>query len=209
MRSMSRAIGALMRTNVAVYAIDPRGANLADADLLETPLISQAGMRNALAGRTLADEQNDSIRTLHSLSDSTGGFAAVNRNDFAGAFDAHPRREQLVLRRRLYAAACRQAWRVSTDRGEGVAAGRQDQRPERLYRQGRAGAPRQPAGHERAVVRFPDAVHARARACARAGERAVRAAGDRGTRLAAAGAAREPASAARTADPRAGRDARR
>ncbi len=87
MRSMSRAIGALMRTNVAVYAIDPRGANLADADLLETPLISQAGMRNALAGRTLADEQNDSIRTLHSLSDSTGGFAAVNRNDFAGAFD--------------------------------------------------------------------------------------------------------------------------
>jgi VWFA-related protein len=87
MRSMSRAIGALMRTNVAVYAIDPRGANLADADLLETPLISQAGMRNALAGRSLSDEQNDSIRTLHSLSDSTGGFAAVNRNDFTGAFD--------------------------------------------------------------------------------------------------------------------------
>jgi VWFA-related protein len=87
MRAMSRAIGALMRTNVAVYAIDPRGANLADADLLETPLISQAGMRNALTRRSLADEQNDSIRTLHSLSDSTGGFAAVNRNDFAGAFD--------------------------------------------------------------------------------------------------------------------------
>jgi hypothetical protein len=87
MRSMSRAIGALMRTNVAVYAIDPRGANLADADLLETPLISQAGMRSALAGRSLSDEQNDSIRTLHSLSDSTGGFAAVNRNDFAGAFE--------------------------------------------------------------------------------------------------------------------------
>ena len=76
MRSMSRAIGALMRTNVAVYAVDPRGANLADADLLETPLISQAGMRNALAGGTLADEQNDSIRTLHSLSDSTGGLVA-------------------------------------------------------------------------------------------------------------------------------------
>jgi VWFA-related protein len=87
MRSMSRAIGALMRTNVAVYAIDPRGGNLADADLLETPLISQAGMANALAGRSLSEEQADSIRTLHSLSDSTGGFAAVNRNDFAGAFD--------------------------------------------------------------------------------------------------------------------------
>jgi VWFA-related protein len=86
MRGMSRAIGALMRTNVALYAIDPRGLDLAEAALIETPLISQAGMRNALSGRTLADERNDSIQTLRSLAESTGGFAAVNRNDFAGAF---------------------------------------------------------------------------------------------------------------------------
>jgi VWFA-related protein len=83
MRGMGRAIGALMRTNVALYAVDPRGLNSPDADLLETPLYTPGGVTT----RTLADEQNDSIRALHSLSESTGGFAAVNRNDFAGAFE--------------------------------------------------------------------------------------------------------------------------
>jgi VWFA-related protein len=82
-RGMSRAIGALMRTNVALYAVDPRALNSPDADLLETPIYNPKGG----ATRTLADEQNDSIRTLRTLSESTGGFAAVNRNDFAGAFE--------------------------------------------------------------------------------------------------------------------------
>jgi hypothetical protein len=83
MRGMGRAIGALMRTNVALYAVDPRALNSPDADLPETPLYTPGGVTT----RTLADEQNDSIRTLRSLSESTGGFAAVNRNDFAGAFE--------------------------------------------------------------------------------------------------------------------------
>ena len=86
MRGMGRAVGALMRTNVALYAVDPRALNSADADLLETPVQSQPG-RAGFSGRTVADEQNDSIRTLRSLSESTGGFAAVDRNDFTGAFE--------------------------------------------------------------------------------------------------------------------------
>ena len=85
-RAMSRAIGALMRTNVALYAIDPRALNVADADLLETPIYAPPGSAG-FGGRTVADEQRDSIRILHSLSDSTGGFAAVDRNEFAGAFE--------------------------------------------------------------------------------------------------------------------------
>jgi len=83
MHGMGRAIGALMRTNVALYAVDPRALNSADADLLETPIYNPT----AAPTRTVADEQTDSIRTLHSLSESTGGFAAVNRNDFTGAFE--------------------------------------------------------------------------------------------------------------------------
>ena len=85
MRGMGRATGALMRTNVALYAVDPRALNSAESDLLETPVMDLPG-KAGFSGRTVADEQNDSIRTLRTLSESTGGFAAVNRNDFAGAF---------------------------------------------------------------------------------------------------------------------------
>jgi hypothetical protein len=84
-RGMSRAIGALMRTNVSLYAIDPRGLGSAEADLVETPVFFQPGSA-VFPGRTVNDEQNDSIRGLHLLSEATGGFAAVNRNDFSGAF---------------------------------------------------------------------------------------------------------------------------
>ena len=75
-RGMGRAVGALMRTNVALYAVDPRALNRRYVDLLETPVWSQPGIAG-FSGRTVADEQNDSIRTLRSLSESTGGFAAV------------------------------------------------------------------------------------------------------------------------------------
>jgi VWFA-related protein len=85
MRGMGRAIGALMRTNVALYAVDPRALDTAESELVETPVLTQPGSAG-FSGRTVADEQNESIRTLRSLSESTGGFAAVNRNDFAGAY---------------------------------------------------------------------------------------------------------------------------
>lgn len=87
MRGMSRAMGALMRTNVALYAVDPRALN-SDADLIETPLYMDSRPRtDTLSTRTFTDEQRDSIRVLRQLSESTGGFAAVNRNDFTGAFE--------------------------------------------------------------------------------------------------------------------------
>src|SRR6185503_11207350 len=76
-----------MRTNVALYAVDPRALNSADGDQLENPLYLPSPGAAGLPPRTLADEQSDSIRGLRSLSESTGGFAAVDRNDFGDAFE--------------------------------------------------------------------------------------------------------------------------
>ena len=78
--------------------------------------------RAGFSGRTVADEQNDSIRTLRSLSESTGGFAAVNRNDFAGAFERIVDESSSYYVVGVFPGARRQAGRVSIDRGQGVAA---------------------------------------------------------------------------------------
>jgi VWFA-related protein len=80
------AIGAATRANVAIYSIDPRGLTSLGDEGIEvdsfpddpTAGISSTGMMDELR---LAQ---DSLRTL---SDETGGYAAVNRNDFNGAFE--------------------------------------------------------------------------------------------------------------------------
>lgn len=84
-RATQRAIEALMRSNVSIYAIDPRGLGSTAADLVETPVF--APTPSIVAGPTVEAEYASSIRSLREVSGSTGGFAAVDRNDFAGAFD--------------------------------------------------------------------------------------------------------------------------
>jgi VWFA-related protein len=87
-RSMRRAVGALMRTNASLYPVDPRGLEVPDGGLVETPLFRQGqGADVGIAGRSVGDEFRDSIRTLYHLAESTGGFAAVNRTEFGSAFD--------------------------------------------------------------------------------------------------------------------------
>jgi VWFA-related protein len=86
MLAMNRAMGALMRTNVSLYAIDPRALMSAEADLVATPLF-QPGSDAIVTGRTFADEQSDSIRSLEAVAGATGGFAAVNGNQLTGAFE--------------------------------------------------------------------------------------------------------------------------
>ena len=79
-------IAAATRANVAIYGIDPRGlTDLGDESIEigsfpdDTTLgVGQGSLYNELR------MSQDSLRTL---SDETGGFAVVNRNDFAGAFD--------------------------------------------------------------------------------------------------------------------------
>ena len=50
---------------------------------------------------SLLDSVRLSQQSLQVLANETGGFAAINRNDFAGAFDAYRAREQHVLHARL------------------------------------------------------------------------------------------------------------
>ena len=79
------AIGAATRANVTIYGIDPRGlTDLGDESIElgsfpdDTSLgVGQGSLQNELR------LSQDSLRTL---SDETGGFAVVNRNDFATAF---------------------------------------------------------------------------------------------------------------------------
>ncbi len=80
--AMQSVITAATRANVTIYGIDPRGIG--------------AGLDEALELTPLPDEVNpmgvvfDAVRyaqdSLRSVSESTGGFAAVNRNDLNEAF---------------------------------------------------------------------------------------------------------------------------
>ena len=94
-----QTINAAARSNVSIYAIDPRGlTNLGDIS------IGVAGWADAQAGgatdpdvptpdatgigpRGLQNELFLSQMNLRALAEETNGYAAVNSNDFAGAFD--------------------------------------------------------------------------------------------------------------------------
>jgi len=79
------AIVAATRSNVSIYGIDPRGiTDLGDEDIEigaypDDPTLGIG--RNSLMNELRLSQ--DSLRTL---SDETGGFAVVNRNEFATAF---------------------------------------------------------------------------------------------------------------------------
>ena len=76
------AIASATRGNVSIYAIDPRGLVVGDEDL-----ITQSSTIGDADGRALQSELRLSQDSLRVLATSTGGFAAVNRNDLNGAFD--------------------------------------------------------------------------------------------------------------------------
>lgn len=93
------AIDATARSNVTIYAIDPRGlgtddtigvTNFADRDAPpEDP--NNAGVSSAARGPgigldSLRNEVRMAQESLRTLADESGGFAAVNRNDFTSAF---------------------------------------------------------------------------------------------------------------------------
>jgi VWFA-related protein len=82
------AAAAATRANVSIFAIDPRGLSAFDeliqvsgsvpSDISPSDFNLNSAMQNAL---------RISQQSLQVLANETGGFAAVNRNDFAGAFD--------------------------------------------------------------------------------------------------------------------------
>jgi VWFA-related protein len=79
------AIGAATRSNVAIYGIDPRGLT----DLGDESIEIQSFPDDTSLGIGPGSLQNelrlaqDSLRTL---SEETGGFAVVNKNDFSSAY---------------------------------------------------------------------------------------------------------------------------
>ncbi|HEY6359455.1 MAG TPA: VWA domain-containing protein [Vicinamibacterales bacterium] len=86
------AIAAATRANVAIYAIDPRGlVAFGDASIGggaaadDLPNASAPGTID-IAARGFANELQLAQMSLRTLAGETGGFAAVNRNDFADAF---------------------------------------------------------------------------------------------------------------------------
>lgn len=78
--AMDRAVGALMRTNVAMYTIDPRVLGTAQGDILETPIYETSpGKPGNLSERGIEAEFAASIRSLRDLAQATGGFLASDK----------------------------------------------------------------------------------------------------------------------------------
>lgn len=78
------AIAAATRGNVIIYAIDPRGLVTGAEDLIET---ASTFPEQGAGLQSVQNELRLSQDGLRVLASSTGGFAAVNQNDFERAFD--------------------------------------------------------------------------------------------------------------------------
>jgi VWFA-related protein len=78
------AIAAATRGNVAIYTIDPRGLVSGSEDLIQTSSTFEDQGVGLVSARNELRLSQDSLRVL---AENTGGFAAVNQNDFNGAFD--------------------------------------------------------------------------------------------------------------------------
>ena len=79
------AIAAATRSNVAIYGIDPRGLTDLGDESIEIQSYPDDTSLGIGAG-SLQNELRMAQDSLRTLSDETGGFAVVNKNDFASAF---------------------------------------------------------------------------------------------------------------------------
>ena len=80
------AVAAATRANVSIYGIDPRGLGAGSDDLIEVQDTPQDASLN-LGLSSFGNEVQRSQDSLRVLSNETGGFAVVNRNDMATAFE--------------------------------------------------------------------------------------------------------------------------
>ena len=79
------AIGAATRANVAIYGIDPRGLTDLGDESIEIGSFPDDSSLGVGPG-SLQSELRLSQNSLRTLSEETGGFAVVNKNDFSTAF---------------------------------------------------------------------------------------------------------------------------
>jgi VWFA-related protein len=75
-------VAAATRANVSFYAVDPRGLG----GFEDTIDISGVPEDNSLGVHTMLNEMRLAQDTLRSIAEETGGFAAVNRNDYRDTF---------------------------------------------------------------------------------------------------------------------------
>jgi VWFA-related protein len=78
------AIAAATRGNVSIYSIDPHGLSTGAEDLIQTSSTFEDQGVGLTSARNELRLSQDSLRVL---AENTGGFAAVNQNDFNRAFD--------------------------------------------------------------------------------------------------------------------------
>jgi len=85
--AMRKAIATATRSNVSIYAIDPRGLTTMGEESIE----AAGGFPNDpmlnLSNQSFQDELRLAQQSLRSLAEDTGGYAAVNSNDFSKAWD--------------------------------------------------------------------------------------------------------------------------
>jgi VWFA-related protein len=86
MDSTRAIIAAATRANVAIYGIDVRGLGAGMDDTIEVQSLPDDPTLG-LSMSTMQDEVRMGQDSLRVLSEQTGGFAAVNTNDIAGAFE--------------------------------------------------------------------------------------------------------------------------
>jgi VWFA-related protein len=79
---MRTAIAEATRANVSYYAVDPRGLSGFE-DAIEIQSLPED---NSLGVHTMLDEMRNAQDSLRSIAEETGGFAAINRNDYRDTF---------------------------------------------------------------------------------------------------------------------------
>ena len=129
-RAMGRAAGALMRTNVALYSIDPRVLSTAQADIIETPIYERnPGKPGGFSERGIDEE-------LRRLDPQPSRYGAGDRRvprDRQGprpSFRSDRRRDERVLRSWLHTSEAGQARRVAKPDRHHVAPRRDARRPQ-------------------------------------------------------------------------------
>jgi VWFA-related protein len=83
---MRDLVSSATKANVAIYGIDPRGlTDLSDESIELTNFPDDTSL--GIGTSSLYNEVRLSQDSLRSISEQTGGFAVVNRNDFSTAYD--------------------------------------------------------------------------------------------------------------------------